>query len=108
MPQRGQGSGAKRGGRVSSNGWHRGQGWREEEGSVGEMDGERGFRGRWEELGKGCPRGRVTELQKELWSPCEGQERSGRHPKGRGVLGGKYEVEVGSQNEMLTGKRREV
>lgn len=31
----------------------------------------------------------------------------GRHPEGREVLGGKSEVEAGSQNEMLTGIRRE-
>lgn len=30
----------------------------------------------------------------------------GKHPEGRGVLDGKYEVEVGSQNEMFTEMRK--
>lgn len=58
--------------------------------------------------GEGASKRQGDSCRRSFGAPVKGRKGLGRHPEGRGVLGGKYEVEVGSQNEMLTGKRREV
>ena len=71
LPQRGQGNGARRGGKIQRNEWIRCYRWKGREGCR-RLVGERGLRGRWEELGRGHSGRREGELLEDSWGHCEG------------------------------------